>query len=108
MIDSMYTPTDSELDDRVETGMNFLDVSYGEGWVNRVDHKILDMGDPRACVGAQLEGEFHVFQEKHELWGHTAVIRGFDVWAHNVSYLDDLNAKWQYAIMARQAVLASS
>ena len=108
MIDSMYTPTDSELDDRVETGMNFLDANYGEGWVNRIDPNSLDMGDPRSCVGAQLEGEFSLFQEKHGMWGHAAVIRGLDVWAHNVSYLDDLTTKWQDAIRARQAVLAAS
>jgi hypothetical protein len=49
---------DAALKTRVIRGIELLQKKYGDGWIEKIDLKTLDLGDGDRCVLGQLYGEY--------------------------------------------------
>lgn len=90
--------TEQEIHDRVTEGVAFLHATYGGGWVHKVNLDTLDIGDSSVCLGAQLEGSYAQFQDKHGIYGDFVVSRGFDMYWGETDERDTLNKFWRERI----------
>lgn len=92
----MYT--EKEIQDRVTEGVAFLDAAYGDEWVHKIDLDILDIGNSSVCLGAQIEGSYSEFQNRHDIYGDFTVSRGFDMYWASTDERDTLNKVWRERI----------